>query len=437
VFSTQAVLEKLRKSVNARSIWLAYSGGVDSHVLLHLIANAKPAFQSLDVVHVDHGLQQQSSMWSQHCQAICEQLGLNFHLINVDITDINELGIEAAARQARYSAIQALLPNDAVLLTAQHQDDQAETLLLQLLRGAGPKGLAAMAYSSEMGGLKIIRPLLAVSQDAILAYAEHHQLDWIDDPSNQNTDLNRNYIRHQLWPLITQRWPSAAKTLTRSSQLCAESDALLMELGQDDLQQILSHQAIDISQLQRLSAARQRNCLRFYIQQQALPLPSETILQQIIDCVCNAAEDASPYVEWQQCEARRYQGLLYIQPQSNSPFTQTAYSINSTHDLRLNKQQYLCWQASKKGIKADLITQGLTVRFRQGGEKIKLAGKTHHQSLKKLFQQWQVPPWQRERTPLLYNGDELIAVVGYAIAQYALAENDQDGFEPFINQCAQ
>jgi len=437
VFSTQAVLDPLRESVNTRAIWLAYSGGVDSHVLLHLIANAKAAFKSIDVVHVDHGLQAQSAEWSKHCETVCKQLGLNFHLVNVDITDASELGIEAAARQARYSALQTLVPNDAVLLTAQHQDDQAETLLLQLLRGAGPKGLAAMAYSSEMAELTIIRPLLAISQADILAYAQQHQLSWIDDPSNQDTDLNRNYIRHQVWPLLSQRWPSAAKTLSRSSQICAEADTLLMELAQQDLQTVLSDEAIEISQLLTLSVARQRNCLRFYIQQQALPLPSETILQQIIDSVCQAAEDAMPHVEWQQCEARRYQGLLFLNRQPNQLDTDAVYTISSSQDLSLNPEQYLSWQASENGIKTGLIDDGLTLRFRQGGEKIKLAGKTHHQSLKKLFQEWQIPPWQRERIPLIFTGDELIAVVGYAIAQHAIAENNQHGFEPVIKQRTQ
>ncbi len=431
---TQAIIDKLHRVIEGKSIWLAYSGGVDSHVLLHLLATAEPAFSTMHVVHVNHGLQQQSQQWAVHCENTCQQFGLPFHLINAEVKDIDDLGLEAAARQARYQAFQSLVPSDAVLLTAQHQHDQAETLLLQLLRGAGPKGLAAMAYQSQMNDLTVIRPLLATSQLDIEAYADLHKLNWVDDPSNQNTDFNRNYIRHQLWPLIEQRWPSAAKTLSRSSRLCAEADSLISEIAQQDLKTVQDKDALNIELLLQLSLVRQRNCLRYFMQQQQFSLPSETVLQQIIESVCHAADDALPQVKWQNYEAKRYQNYLYLQPQQVEQKYLSNYTVNSHQDLMLNDTDCLTWVKSKKGIKASLIEAGLTVKFRQGGEKIQLAGKQHHQSLKNLFQEWHVPPWQRARTPLLFDGEELIAVVGQAIAQQAIASTDEAGFKPVLKQ---
>ncbi len=434
MIQTQAIVDYLHTFVDGRPVWIAYSGGVDSHVLLHLIATASPAIKNINVIHVDHQLQAQSQQWAEHCRAICQQLALPFHLVAVDVEQIAQLGLEAAARQARYSAIKKQIPDDAILLTAQHQHDQAETLLLQLLRGSGPKGLSAMAKHGNSHGLEIVRPLLDCSQADIMNYAEHHQLSWIEDPSNHDSNLNRNYVRNQLWPIIESRWPSAAKTLSRSSRLSAEADALLTELAVHDLAAVATESSIHIDRLLELSVARQRNCLRHYIEQHDLPLPSESVLQQIIDSVCSASEDATPRVTWQHCEAIRYQQSLYIQKLQSLLSYQQHYEVDGTQSVILNQQQQIDWSVSDTGIKQPLLEKGLTISFRQGGEVIQLAGKAHHQSLKKLMQQWHVPPWERGRIPLVFDGDELIAVVGYAISQQALPELNQQGFEPVIKQ---
>lgn len=428
----QTIVDDLYKLVNDRPVWVAYSGGVDSHVLLHLIATSKLPFKNIHVIHVDHQLQSQSEQWAVHCETVCRQYGLPFHLIHVDVERIDDLGLEAAARQARYQAFKNNVPTDAVLVTAQHQHDQAETLLLQLLRGAGPKGLAAMAEQSNSQGLNIVRPLLNVPQIDIENYAREQRLKWIEDPSNQNTELNRNYIRKAVWPVIEQRWPSAAKTLSRSSRLCAEADSLLSELAQQDLAEVCDEKMIKIDRLLALSVLRQRNCLRFFIQQQGLALPSEVVLQQIIESVCKASEDATPKVTWQGCEAIRYQQGLYIQKTTEQLAYQSSYDIKGTDTVILNELESMSWLESQQGIKRSLLEKGLKLRFRQGGEQIQLANKQHHQSVKKLFQQWQVPPWQRERIPLLFDGDELICIVGHAIAQQALPVDSEQAFMPHL-----
>jgi len=381
-----SLIDEIIRLASGRNIWVAYSGGVDSHMLLHLLATAElPDSTILHAIHIDHGLHPNSAEWSQHCADIAAELNILFHCVKVNVNDIETLGMEAAARAARYQALQQALTDDDVLLTAQHQQDQAETLLLQLLRGAGPKGLSAMAEQSQLGVTVLIRPMLNTSQSDILSYAHQHQLQWIDDPSNLETRWNRNYIRHTLWPDISERWPSAAKTLSRSAQHCAEASELMAELAQQDLANLgvkNNSQSLTISKLLMLSPARYRNVLRYFIELQQLPLPSTTCLQKVIDEVCLAKQDSMPVVCWDGVEVRRYQDQLYIMPPLEKHDVNQVVEIDSLGDVNLGDSRILTWKKSTEyGINQNIITNGLTVRFRQGGEKIQLQGQTQHKTL--------------------------------------------------------
>lgn len=435
MLNSQAVIADVVSLSAGKKIWLAYSGGIDSHVLLHLLATSNTTeLAGLQVVHVDHGLQPESKIWTQHCAAVCAALKVTFRCVSVRVTDIANLGLEAAARKARYDAIDALVSPEEVVLTAQHQHDQAETLLLQLLRGAGPKGLSAMASESQLNSVTLIRPLLAVAQADIIAYAKQHELQWMEDPSNTQTRFNRNYIRHELWPLIDQRWPSAAKTLSRSAQHCAEAAELMAELAQQDLALLLSQKgSLSISALLALSSARQRNVLRYYIESKQFVLPSTINLQRILDEVCLAAGDKTPLVTWSGVEVRRYQDVLYLMPPlfpHDVTDTAQCYGVDPVY---LATNDTLVWQeVLGEGLSSNTMSQALTIRFRCGGERIVLSGQQQHKSLKHLFQQWQVPAWQRERIPLVFIDDVLVAVVGYAYAEgYGVTEHDI-GFIPTL-----
>jgi tRNA(Ile)-lysidine synthase len=418
-----------------KRIWVAFSGGVDSHVLLHLLATANHyELTAIHAIHIDHGLNPDSNYWAQHCAEVAKNLNVVFRCIKVDVLNIETLGMEAAARAARYQALQQGMTQDDVLLTAQHQQDQAETLLLQLLRGAGPKGLSAMAKEFQLGKTSIFRPLLKISQADILAYAEYHKLQWIDDPSNVETRWNRNYIRHNVWPVIEQRWPSASKTLSRSAEHCAEADELLTELAQQDLAQLgvdCKTDSLPISQLLRLSSSRCRNLLRNFIAWKQLPLPSTACLQRVIDEVCLAKSDGMPVVSWHDVEVRRYQDQLYFMPPITKHDDNQVIMCNGVTDVIFD-DQLLTWQKVDEGINEQLIKTGLTIRFRQGGERIKPQGQNHHKSLKHLFQQWAIPPWQRDRIPLLFCGDELVAVVGHCISDAAIVSKGQQGYFPTL-----
>lgn len=430
--SAQDIVSQVLQLAANKRVWVAYSGGVDSHVLLHLLASTKGTKWSksrLGAIHIDHGLQKNSEQWTQHCADTAKALDVEFFSIKVDVKNIDELGLEAAAREARYHALQQALTENDILLTAQHQHDQAETVLLQLFRGAGPKGLSAMASHFQLGGLQVLRPLIAVSQDDIHTYARKQQLKWVEDPSNTETRWNRNYVRHKLWPLIQQRWPSAEKTISRSAAHCAETSELLAQLAEQDCQSLnikLRAESYSITALMSLSASRCRNVLRHLIMWNNYQLPSSDVLQSIIDDLCLAKQDSKPLISWSSVEIRRYQDQLYIMPSATEHDNKQIRRVNNIDDLLLENGKKLVWIETKgKGLSQCFISKGINIQFRQGGERIKLAGTAHHKSLKHLFQEWQIPPWQRDRIPLIFSDDRLVAVMGYGISEIAVVNNDE------------
>ncbi|MCL5975460.1 MAG: tRNA lysidine(34) synthetase TilS [Gammaproteobacteria bacterium] len=441
-FDTKLVINTIRKFCGSSGLWVAYSGGMDSHVLLHLLAQHRSQFpQIIQVVHVDHQLQSQSADWAEHCRQIAESLQLPFHCLKVKVTDINQSGLESAARSARYDAIAKLINDDGILLTGQHLQDQAETLMLQLLRGAGNRGLGAMKAISFWKTLQIVRPLLTISREDLLEYATANKLEWIEDPSNQNTEINRNYLRHQVWPLLQNRWPTINRNLARSAQNLQESQTLLDELAQQDLHTLeanLQDDSLSIDKLLMLNESRQRNVLRFFMAKLNMALPSRLNLQRILDEVCLAAIDAQPQVSWHEYVARRYQNRLYLNSSLLLSPICSSEQIHNQLPRLLDGQHRLVWKTEQgKGIRAELFSAGLTLKNRQGGEKIQLAGKAHHQTLKKLFQQWQIPTWQRDSIPLLFADQQLVAIVGYGCAEIAKPQSDQTGWVPMIERICQ
>ncbi|MDT8311483.1 MAG: tRNA lysidine(34) synthetase TilS [Methylophaga sp.] len=435
----QSILDKLQPFLDGRPLWLAFSGGLDSTVLVHLLASQQPKLP-LRLIHINHQLHADAAHWAAHCQQFAGQLQLPITIVEISVDLKTGSGMEATARDARYDAIAKHIGNKAVLLTGQHQQDQAETLMLQLLRGAGNRGLAAMALQSNWQDMTIVRPLLTIDRPALAAYAQQYQLKYIDDPSNNDIKIQRNFLRHQIWPLLKNRWPALNQTLSRSAAHLNEAQALLDELAEIDLQIVnadVTAATLTCANLLALSPARQRNVLRYFLRQMALTLPNTVILQRIIDEVCAAKEDAMPLVEWSDYAARRFAGKLFVHPQwpqINSDWQQLLYAPES---LQLPDHHWLNWQLTDgPGLSADLIKQGLLVRFRQGGEKIQLAGHSQHHDLKNCLQQWHIPPWQRSRIPLLFAGSELVAVSGYAVSEKALPPAGEQGWWPFVNDMA-
>lgn len=430
----QQILVELNRLAAGRRFCLAYSGGIDSHVLLHILANATPSLPEFRVIHINHGLNRDAASWTEHCSKMCQALGVQFKALSVSVKDIDALGLEAAARQARYQAFSDELDADEILLTAQHQQDQAETLMLQLLRGAGPRGLSAMWPETNNNGLTILRPLLTVSKQEIRNYAELHQLEWVEDPSNNDARIKRNYLRQHIWPELQDHWPALDKTLSRSAEHCREAVVLMQELAEMDAKTVCPKpNQLSLSALLDVSPERQRNLLRLIIEKQGLTLPSTVILQRIIDEVCHAAADKLPEVRWPGTVVRRYRDSVYIDADNITEPLPTGLHVVGMDALNLSSEQILVWQKTAgQGLRASIIEQGLNLRYRSGGEQIRLQRHAHHKSLKTLFQEWGVPPWLREQIPLLFAGDELVAVVGYGYAEGYAANPDEQGWLPSV-----
>ena len=418
-----------------RRVCIAYSGGVDSHVLFHLLASISGTFKTdIRAVYVDHGLHADASLWGKHCQRVAQELGVPFKSIPVNVKEIDVHGLESAARKARYAAFREDLATDEVLLTAQHQQDQAETLILQLLRGAGPNGLSAMWPETYVDGLTIIRPLLSTSKADILDYANKHRLDWIEDPSNADDSINRNYLRQHVWPSLSQRWPALEKTVSRSAMHCREASELMHALAELDAKDVVSaHGQVSISALNTLSLSRQRNLLRYMIQSRGIVLPSTVIVNRIIYEVCRAGADRNPQVSWSDVIVRRYRNHLYFDRLDESRIEQNVISIRDHHAVSYSDTKSLIWERTVgNGLQSDIFERELTLQFRQGGESIRLSGHAHHKSLKHLFQEWLIPPWQREQIPLVFADKELIAVVGYGYAEGYATRDGEEGWLPVL-----
>ena len=444
-FADQLIDEILALAPEANGYWVAFSGGLDSQVLLHALAAGRERLPApLAALHVNHNLQPDAPAWAEHCRAVCAALGVEYRVLSVQAEAKPGESPEAAARAARYRALAGAVPPGGVLLTAHHQDDQAETLLLQLLRGAGPKGLAAMPEKwgqtpippamqdvshcrKKLGSdpIFLLRPLLDVSRDELHDYARRHALTWVEDPSNARTDYDRNFLRHEILPRLRERWPSAGATLARAARHQAEAAALLEELAELDL---AGQAPLSVSTLLSLNVPRRANLLRQWLYVQGASMPSAAVLERIDRDVLHAAPDAEPLVCWGDVRLRRYRDRLYLDDVHEEGDPSRCLDWRPGHPLVLPGGQLSAVAAQGEGVAARHLPDApLQVRFRQGGEALRPAGRREHHTLKHLFQEAGVPPWERARAPLIYRGDALLAVAGYWVNAEFQARADEPG----------
>jgi len=425
---------------------IAYSGGVDSHVLLH---GCKQLGLSLRAVHVHHGLQTVADDWVRHCQAVCEQLAVELDVFYVDATSQQGLSPEETARNVRYQAIAKNLNPGDCLLTAQHENDQAETLLLQLFRTASAAGLAAMPACKKLEQAVHVRPLLVFTRQEILQYAKAQHLHWVEDPTNQDSAINRNFIRNEVLPILQVRWPDVIAQLSIAAGLQSNNLRVLEDMAAIDLAGLVrsdsgpysSYSAyrvesqLSISGLQSLSSARVLNVLRLWIIRMAKMPPSRNLLSEIERALINASLDAESVVTFAHCEFRKYQNRLYLLTPAFSTGREKVYEWCPRQPLQipaLNLQ--LSALGSAGNIEQACLTAGalsektLSVRFREGGERFHPAGRGHSQRLKKLYQEAAVPPWERDTIPLIYLDDDLIAVGDLWVAKAFSARPGEAGW---------
>ncbi len=413
----------------ARRLLVAYSGGLDSTCLLQAaIQVAQADALPLRVCHINHGIQAQSDAWQTHCERVCAAAGVPLICKRVELAaDASE----EVARRARYEVFAELLEADECLLMGHHLDDQLETLLLRLLRGAGSAGLRGMPRQRALGAGQLLRPWLSLKRSALLQYAEQEALDWVEDVSNAGTAYDRNFCRNEIFPRIEQRWPAYRESWSKSQQLLAESAELVTELASADLQLLLdSSGGIDCVQLLQLSPARQRNVLRHWLSELGLSAPGWQLLRQIQEEFIVAPGDNSGVLDLGNFYLQRFQQQLFALRSSPLEEGQAAIEWNAQQQGQLllpGNGQLSMHARTGSGLRSACSAQ-LQVRYREGGESLRLPDRPD-KSLKKLFQEQRIPPWLRERTPLIYVDGRLACVPGLGVATEFTAVADEAGCE--------
>ncbi|WP_433767315.1 tRNA lysidine(34) synthetase TilS [Pseudomonas putida] len=407
------LMQNLAPWRNAKTWRVAFSSGLDSTVLLHLLAQrAKTeSLPALSALHVHHGLQAVADAWPEHCQTVCDALGVPLQVVRVQVQP--GASLERAARDARYAAFVEAIQTDELLLTAQHRDDQAETLLFRLLRGAGVRGLSGMPRQRALGRGHLVRPLLDITRAELEAYATEHQLRWIEDPSNQDRQYSRNYLRHQVFPVLTSRWPQALATMARSAEHLSEAQGLLDELAQIDLSQALNISEFDwlglpsleLASLAKLSAARQRNALSHWLAPRTRMPDSDhwSGWENLRD----ATGDARPIWRLADGELHRAGGRIWW---LSGIWLHAAPAAQEWSDPSLP----LTVPGNGVLTLTGQIPAGpLQIRYREGGEVMNVPGRGHR-DLKRLLNESGVPLFVRGRLPLLFGGGQLLAVANLA-----------------------
>ncbi len=438
-------------------VLIGLSGGVDSVVLLHILSQLAPRFSwQFSALHVHHGISQNADVWVEFCTGLCASYLVPLTIEHVDITPLREQhGIEASARKLRYAAFAKQLCD--VVALAHHSDDQSETLLLQLLRGAGVRGASAMPLFSVRADpsagsgrtesvMSILRPLLHCSRQEILDYAAAHQLQWIEDESNADNNYPRNFLRHRVLPLLEQKFPAYRDTLARSAQHFAEASGLLDELAQLDAQSFLPlplrekegryDVALDLLHLKSLTQPRAKNLLRYFLHSLGTPMPQAVQLDEMLQQLRNAARDAVICISFGGWQVRRYQGRVYALRalgEFDKHIVMPWHGEADLYWLALNMRLRFK-RTQGTGISLEkLQCAPVTLRVRQGGEALRPHSNAATRTLKNLLQEHHIPPWQRDRLPLLYCGDDLVCVLGVAIAADYQATADEAGISMVVD----
>lgn len=410
---------------------LALSGGLDSCVLLHLLVAAQKNLPfELHALHVHHGLSPNADQWTEFCTRLCGQLNVPFKVVRLTLDKQSGKGIEAEARTLRYAAlfaqkIQGDRPD--YVLTAHHQDDQAETFLLQLFRGAGLKGLAAMAQVDS--NKRLLRPLLNIPRLELENYAKAHGLKWCDDESNADTYYERNFVRHEVLPVIEQRNPAVKSTIARAASHMAEASQLLDDLAALDIKPLLQANSLCLKGLQALGYARAKNTLRWWLQQNQLIMPSMEHLNELLVQLFTAKPDANIHVQIQHLNLKRFQDRAYLVSPNQEDANQSFDLVwNGEDNIKLPNGATLAFiEVFGAGLARKHGFTKLRITNRKGGERFKPNATRPTRTLKYLLQEAQMPPWLREQLPLIYWQDDLVYVPEVGACADLKAEKDEPG----------
>ena len=410
-------LSESHKKIKSMSV--ALSGGIDSVVLLHLLhtIEKKHGF-TLNAIHVHHGLSKNADKWVKFCEKLCAKLSIPLDVHYVKLPQKKSLGIEGEARQLRYEKL--LQSKSDLVVLAHHEDDQAETFLLQLIRGAGVKGLSSMAHFD--GARKLWRPLLNTSRIDIEKYAKQHKLKWIEDESNLNTDFDRNFIRSKVLPILKNRFNHIIKVISRSSTHLAEAQHLLDDLAKIDLKNCFKSDnykhILQVKSFNKLSLTRAKNVLRYWLEINDQLMPSKDLLDELLRQVLMAKKDAELKIELSKdYEIRRYKDEIYLVQKNQN--RQKNYEIvwqGEPEILLPNGSKLKLKKVKGRGISFEKMkNKKLIISNRKGGETFKPDSKRPTKKIKQMLQESDLPPWERENLPLIFVGDELASVPNFGI----------------------
>ena len=411
------------KQISHTRFLIAFSGGLDSGALISLFAKQreKQPHLQLRAIHIHHGLSANADNWVAHCVQICEQLNIPLIIENVKVNKAQ--GIEAGAREARYQAISTHLQEDEILVTAHHLQDQTETFFLALKRGSGIQGLGAMQMKSAVYNLPVFRPLLNISRQQLEAYVRAENLPWVEDESNEDNRYERNFLRNQILPQLRNRWAHFDQAVQRSAQHCFEQQQLINELLTDEFSQIYqkTDRTLDVTAFAQTSELKQRALIRLWLAELNLPMPSLIQLDQLIQDVIYARQDANPQFKLDHKIIRRYRHKLYV-TDSFSDLTGLKIDVALNQPIELpdnlgvieitKTDQILCVQWNHYVTLLPLTEQHIQIRFGYSG-KVKLTGNSQNEEIKKVWQQLGVPPWLRNRIPLIFYGETFKSAVGF------------------------
>ena len=429
----QSLLDNLHCYAD-KAIYVAYSGGVDSQVLLFALSQLKQQqliSNQIIACHIHHGLSKNADSWQQFCQQQAAQLGAEFITARVDIDIESKSSLEALAREARYQSIQSLTPASSIILTGHHLDDQTETFLLALKRGAGVAGLSAMKSSTILFERQVIRPLLDVSRETIELYAASHELEFIDDESNIDEGFDRNFIRHSVLPVISERWPSFTKTVARTAHNCQQTQILLDDLASKDLETIeLTNESLSVEPLLSLSKERFNNFVIYFLKHRFGTIPSSSQLVQIKQQMLSPV-DRMPEIVLGDVGVRRFQQALYFTKRfqdvgdwqwlshQDDAFADTHLITlpDSLGEVSIGLPVTPQNNAVIHQVRPPNSNQQVSIRFSHKNPKCQPENRAHSTSLKKVLKELNIAPWQRKRVPFLYYDEALVAVLGHFVCK--------------------
>lgn len=426
--TVEAACSKLFQATlnRAGTLCVALSGGLDSMVLLDAAARLRETLDfKLVAAHINHDLSPNAAGWAQFCQQQCDQRGVPLRVSLLALECPKGASLEAVARTARYAALSTVDAN--VIALAQHQDDQSETFLLQLLRGAGMRGLSAMAKVSKRDGIKFIRPFLDMPSQLLEEYARQRNVQWVEDESNAAQRFDRNYLRHEILPRLKSRFPGYRATLARAARHAVEAEHLLQELADLDLAGAITHDQLACERLRALSSERAKNALRIFLQRLAVAPPSGVRLDEILRQLVNARPDANVEIHLDTHILYRFRDQVWVakrSPKTTQPFC-IAWSGEPEVALPDLGGVLRFDRVSGAGVRLN-DAAAVTIRSRQAGEHFQPECARPHRSLKNLFQEAAIPPWQRANVPFVYVNDTLVAVPGLGVAcDYQVVAGEQ------------